>query len=71
MKNILGLDPGINGAIALRSIDGDEIEVFDMPTHSITVNKKKKKQIEGRSNGERGLWSRALPSFGLGTEKRE
>jgi len=44
LTKILGLDPGLNGAIALRS--GDEIEVFDIPTHLITVNGKKKKQID-------------------------
>ena len=50
LTKVLGLDPGLNGAIALRdeaeSMSGDEIEIFDIPTHTITVNGKKKKQID-------------------------
>lgn len=54
MDKILGIDPGLNGALALRfdgrpwevKQDENEIEVFDIPTHLITVNGKKKKQID-------------------------
>ena len=41
---VLGVDPGLSGALALRF--ENEIEVFDIPTHQITVNGKKKNQID-------------------------
>lgn len=43
-KYILGIDPGLGGALAL--LCGDSIEVFDMPTHKITVNGKEKRLID-------------------------
>lgn len=46
LTKILGLDPGLNGAVALRDDKTGKIDVFDMPTHQITVNKKKKQQID-------------------------
>jgi crossover junction endodeoxyribonuclease RuvC len=41
---VLGVDPGLNGALALRF--ENDIEIFDIPTHQITVNRKKKQQID-------------------------
>jgi len=49
MNKILGVDPGLNGALALRFEERMleyPIEVFDIPTHTITVNGKKKRQID-------------------------
>lgn len=50
MKKILGIDPGLSGALALYTPATDAspvgIEVIDMPTHEITVNKRKKKAID-------------------------
>lgn len=41
---IVGIDPGICGAIALY--DGDELLVFDMPVHHLKVNNKNKRRID-------------------------
>jgi len=41
----IGIDPGLSGAIALFDPNG-EIRVLDMPTFEITVNGKKKRQID-------------------------
>tara|TARA_R100001463_G_scaffold51507_2_gene102194 strand:- start:832 stop:1311 length:480 start_codon:yes stop_codon:yes gene_type:complete len=38
-----GIDPGLNGALALYDSDNHSIEVFDMPT--LEVGKKQKRQI--------------------------
>ena len=32
MLPVIGIDPGITGAIAVRGDDPDEVDVFDMPT---------------------------------------
>lgn len=42
---ILGIDPGLDGALALV-YQGSIICVADMPTHEITVNGKKRRQID-------------------------
>ncbi len=37
----MGVDPGLSGAIAL--LTGDQMTVFDIPTHTITVNGARKR----------------------------
>lgn len=46
-KNIIGIDPGMNGALALY--DGKELLVRDMPTFEISKNggKRRKVNIDG------------------------
>ena len=41
---ILGIDPGLSGAIAY--IDNDELLIWDIPTFEITRNGKNKRQID-------------------------
>lgn len=42
---ILGIDPGLNGAFALLNHEGKVIEIVDMPTVEVVINKKKRRQI--------------------------
>lgn len=44
MKTILGIDPGLSGAIASMS-DAEKI-IYDMPTFEITKNNKKRRVID-------------------------
>lgn len=41
---ILGIDPGLHGALAL--FDGTELTLFDMPLHQVNVNGSKKSSID-------------------------
>lgn len=45
---ILGVDPGLHGALAFYDLamPGPCIEVFDMPTHTITVNGKQRTRLD-------------------------
>jgi Holliday junction resolvasome RuvABC endonuclease subunit len=45
MKYILGVDPGIHGAVAVLTQDGQLVEVFDMPTMEVKVGKATKNRI--------------------------
>lgn len=45
MKYHLGIDPGLSGALALYDSEKPHVAVMGMPTHTITVNGKKKRQI--------------------------
>ncbi|MBO1361805.1 hypothetical protein J2D73_18645 [Acetobacter sacchari] len=40
MKTVIGIDPGINGAVAIMNERGDLIEVLDMPTTPTVVSGK-------------------------------
>ena len=40
---ICGIDPGLSGAISF--IDGDKVEVYDMPTITVTKGKKKVRSV--------------------------
>lgn len=42
---ILGIDPGLNGAIAAYNTDTGEVTVEDMPTVEVTRNGKKKREV--------------------------
>lgn len=44
MTLFIGIDPGLHGAIAILSIDG--LDMHDIPTHELTVNGKKRLQID-------------------------
>ncbi len=44
----LGIDPGVNGAVAFYEIETKKLEIFDMPTIKIEVGKKKRKQIDSQ-----------------------
>lgn len=49
MNTYMGIDPGLDGAIAIYTPDGglkNSLQVFDIPTHEITVNRKKKRRID-------------------------
>lgn len=44
--NVLGIDPGASGALALIDIDTREVtEVIDMPVHSIKINGRNKRRV--------------------------
>ena len=42
---ILGIDPGLSGAIALLSQEGNVLAIEDMPTVEIVVNGKKRRTV--------------------------
>lgn len=44
MKTILGIDPGLSGAISLY--DGNELLIWDMPTLEMMVNGKKRNRLD-------------------------
>jgi len=46
MRFFLGIDPGLSGALAFFDPSANELEIFDTPTHAITVNSKKKNLID-------------------------
>lgn len=51
MTYYLGIDPGLSGALAFYSPEGNTLSIFDMPTHEITVNGKRKRQLDLYSLG--------------------
>ena len=61
-KYILGIDCGLSGALCLYS-SGEPLIIFDMPTHEITKNGKKKKQIDTYALGK------FIDTHGLNVEK--
>lgn len=42
---VVGIDPGLTGAVALVSHER-QVEVVDMPTHELIVNKKKRRRLD-------------------------
>lgn len=46
MNYIAGVDPGLTGAIALYDPATSDVQIFDMPTHRITVNGSKKNLLD-------------------------
>lgn len=44
MKTIMGIDPGLSGALSFY--DGYELIVYDMPTHEISVGGKKRNHLD-------------------------
>lgn len=46
MKYFLGIDPGLNGALAFFDPFANTLEIIDMPKHSIKVNTKNKNLID-------------------------
>lgn len=43
---ILGIDPGLAGALAFYDAETDTLEVFDMPVHLITENRKQRHVLD-------------------------
>lgn len=46
MSYFLGIDPGLSGALAFFDPVSNDLQVMDMPTHTITVNAKKKRRLD-------------------------
>ena len=46
MKYILGIDPGLSGALALYDPEKPHVAVMDMPTLTIETNGKKRKRVD-------------------------
>jgi len=45
MKLLMGIDPGLSGAIAF--LKGSDVACFDMPTLEVIKNKKKRREVNG------------------------
>ena len=58
MHYLLGIDPGLDGAIAILNKNGELIEVFDMPTVEVKVGKSMKRRVspELLTSELRGKW---------------
>jgi crossover junction endodeoxyribonuclease RuvC len=58
MHYIIGIDPGLNGAIAILTKTGELVEVWDMPTVEVKVGKSVKRRVspELLTNELRGKW---------------
>jgi len=46
MSLFIGIDPGLHGAIAMYDLRTDALVVHDTPTHELTVNGKKRLQVD-------------------------
>lgn len=55
MTLFIGIDPGLHGAIAMYYQESGMLDVVDIPTHELTVNGKKRLQID--KHGLRGFLS--------------
>lgn len=51
MKLVLGVDPGLSGALCLYNPTNGDISIMDMPTHTVTTNGKKKRRLDLYSLG--------------------
>lgn len=58
MHYIIGIDPGLDGAIAILNKNGELVEVFDMPTVEVKVGKSMKRRVspELLTQELRGKW---------------
>ena len=45
-RYFLGVDPGLSGALAFYDPAADELIVHDMPVHTITINRAKKRRLD-------------------------
>ena len=45
MKFIIGIDPGVNGAIAIIEDNGKLVQVFDMPAIEVLIGNKTKRRV--------------------------
>ena len=45
-RYFLGVDPGLSGALAFYDPAADELIVHDMPVHTITINRTKKRRLD-------------------------
>lgn len=48
---IIGIDPGLSGAIAILDTEGMVVEVHDMPTFALTRNGKAKREVNATELG--------------------
>lgn len=46
MTLFIGIDPGLHGAIAVHDDENQDWQVIDMPTHTLTVNGKKRQKLD-------------------------
>src|SRR5688572_15999903 len=44
--SVIGVDPGLNGALAYISDDGKDVHITDMPTWSMIVSKKARARVD-------------------------
>lgn len=56
MKGLAAIDPGANGAIAFWEPSVDRLQVWDMPTHTITVGGRTKKVVDVYALGDLIRW---------------
>lgn len=45
-KYFLGIDPGLNGALAFYSPSDGDLKIWDMPTHSVKTTKGRKNKLD-------------------------
>lgn len=46
MTRIIGIDPGLSGAIACYDLEDERLVVRDIPTHELVRNGKKKREVD-------------------------
>jgi crossover junction endodeoxyribonuclease RuvC len=46
MTLFIGIDPGLHGAIAIHHAHVNSLAVYDIPVHELTVNSKKRLQVD-------------------------
>ena len=46
MRYFLGIDPGLSGALAFYDPAINELRIFDMPTHVVSVSGKEKRKLD-------------------------
>lgn len=57
---VVGVDPGLNGAMALYDKTLGVVDVQDMPTFMATVNKKKRQRVDGVALLEYFRWAKDM-----------
>jgi crossover junction endodeoxyribonuclease RuvC len=48
---VLGVDPGLKGALAFYDVDNGKLDVFDMPTYEVIRNGKTKRDVDADEVG--------------------
>lgn len=56
MTLFIGIDPGLYGAIAVYDAGANLLSVHDIPTHELTVNGKKRLQIDKHALSHLFMW---------------
>lgn len=75
MTRVLGIDPGLGGAIALWDDDLQALQVWDMPVHVVTIGKASKRVLDEatlaniviNAQPDRAIveWVHAMPKQGV------